>query len=72
MVTPVVQDPEQAGPEEDELGRQATATFRRAAARVSYLSQDRPDISYAASVLSRGMAKLKQGEVTKRKGSYGT
>ena len=36
--------------------------YRRAAARINYLSQDRPDLNVAARVLAMHMAKPKMGD----------
>ena len=57
--TPVSAD--ERGNEEDMLPGQATL-FRRAAARINYLGQDRPDLNVVSRLLAMRMAKPKRGD----------
>ena len=42
-------------------------TFRRSAARLNYLAQDRPDIAFAANFLARSMAHPRVGDDVRMK-----
>ncbi len=55
MKTPGTQDQERA-PEGDRLSHGETTRYRAVAARINYLSQDRPDIQFAAKELCRHMS----------------
>ena len=57
--TPVSAD--EKGNEEDMLPSQATL-FRRAAARINYLGQDRPDLNVVSRLLAMRMAEPKRGD----------
>ena len=53
---------------EEELVAEVEATvYRRAAARLNYMSADRADISYAGKECSRGMARPTKGDVIRLK-----
>jgi hypothetical protein len=54
------QKSDQRDPDEELGGKEATK-YRAIAARLNYLSQDRPDIQYAAKEISRDMSKPKVG-----------
>ena len=60
------EDKRQEGRDEELDGRSATK-FRRAAAMLNYMSQDRPDLSFASKEVSRGMAKPTAKDVVKLK-----
>ena len=56
---------EQRAPEEETeelMGPDAAKRYRRAVARINYMSQDRPDLSVAATYLARSMAKPRVGD----------
>ena len=49
------------------LDRDGARRYRRAAARINYLAQDRADISFTAKELSRAMANPTQGDIVRLK-----
>ena len=59
--TPVVKD-EVAGHRTEPMTSQQATLFRRGAARVNYMSQDRPDLSVASRMLSQRMSNPMQGD----------
>jgi hypothetical protein len=63
--TPMSVEKDSAG--EVEMESSEGTRYRRAVARVNYLAQDRPDLSVAASVLSRSMAKPMVGDEVRLK-----
>ena len=60
------EDKRQEGGDEELEAKQATK-FRRGAAMLNYMSQDRPDLSFASKEISRGMAKPTEKDVVKLK-----
>ena len=54
------------------MGAEEARSYRRGAARVNYMAQDRPDLAYVANLLSRSMSRPKCGDeqVLKRVGRY--
>jgi hypothetical protein len=61
--TPVVRDEEEVDLANDIILPDKEATrFRRAAARINYMSQDRPDLSDGSRKLSQGMSVPKQSD----------
>ena len=61
---PVVREdqPDDDGDERDEMDAAEATRYRRGAARVNYLALDRPDLGFAANMLSRSMAKPRRGD----------
>jgi len=50
-----------------ELNKEMATKYRRAAARINYMSLDRPDLGFAAKEISRGMAKPVEGDLIRLK-----
>ena len=48
--------------EEEELKADRARSTRRAIARINYMAQDRPDLGFAANMLSRQMARPRKGD----------
>ena len=61
VATPAVSDDKskEEAEDEQELEEQEARAFRRSAAILNYLSQDRPDIAYATKEVARAMSKPK-------------
>jgi len=53
--------------EEEKIHDKEATVYRRAAARLNYMSQDRADLAYAAKECSRGMANPTLGDVVRIK-----
>jgi len=53
--------------EEKEMKKADATRYRRATARINYLAQDRPDLSFAAKELSRSMAKPNEADTVRLK-----
>ena len=51
------------------MGAGEATVFRRAAARVNYLSQDRPDLNVASRMFAMRMAQPKKGDEAILRGS---
>lgn len=68
IATPVAKDEGDSVLHHDQVLNAKSATqFRRAAARINYMSQDRPDISTASRLLSQGMKEPKASDELKLK-----
>ena len=70
VVTPGVAEEKTSKEQDDDeeaLSRDQCRAYRRAAARLNYMAQDRPDLAYAAKELSRAMANPKPADVTRLK-----
>ena len=63
--TPGVKDEEDANVDGQPMSSMEAARFRRGAAKLNYLSQDRADLSYASKEVSRHMARPMLGHETK-------
>ena len=53
--------------EAKKLSPEAAKTYRRAAARLNYMAQDRADLSFAAKEASRGMSSPSEGDIVRLK-----
>ena len=49
--------------ENEKVSNEEGTIFRRAAARINYISRDRPDLGYASKELSRGMSSPTKGDI---------
>jgi len=68
MSTPVARDEDEVDVQNDKtLGDKDATRFRRAAARINYMSQDRSDLSVGSRRLSQGMSVPKQSDELKLK-----
>ena len=66
--TPVEKaSPKERMEEEQALGQDDSRIYRRAAARLNYMSLDRADLSYSSKEAARGMAKPTVGDVIRLK-----
>ena len=61
VVSPGTNDEETDTKEGARMDKQDSNSYRRAAARLNYLSLDRPDISFASKEASRHMANPREG-----------
>ena len=59
--------PNERAEEEAMLGKDESRIYRRAAARLNYMSLDRADLSYSAKEAARGMARPTAGDVIRLK-----
>ena len=60
--TAAVKDISSSSSEEGEMRKEDATRFRRAVARLNYLTQDRADLGYATNVLSRTMSNPRVGD----------
>ena len=66
--TPVEKaSPKERMEEEQALGQDDSRIYRRAAARLNYMSLDQVDLSYSSKEAARGMAKPTVGDVIRLK-----
>ena len=56
-----------AGDMEEKLDKKEAKEYRRAAARINYLAQDRADLAFAAKEVSRAMSDPNKGDVVRLK-----
>jgi len=67
LATPGCEEDKRAVGGDEVLGTLAATRFRRSAAMINYMAQDRPDLSFASKETSRGMASPTEKDVIKLK-----